>query len=250
MYLTEPQSSHFDAERFRRSSRRENQFDWDLYYRFHDQRARFWRERVDTDAAFRLSAGEHFAAFQRSVDTTVAMLEATPNPCVLDVGFSSEQLDRAILKKTRGSVVVLDVQQEAGRSYERAFAGRGSFILGDVITLARDETNAERYDLVYSVGLLEHFPDKTDILGAHVRLAKPGGLILIYVPIDTPLNRSLSKLATEWENFGHRELMTPEELHHACLHEELLTVRSEAVGFFSAVWTRRKPRGGKPGQVA
>jgi SAM-dependent methyltransferase len=250
MYLTVPQSKHFDARKFHGCSPRENQFDWDLYYRFKDERERFWRERLDRDAAFREIASEHFAAFQRSVDVTLALLKATPDPRVLDIGLSSEQLDRAILRRTGGGVEVLDVQPEAGRSYEQAFAGRGSFVLGDVITFAAEAANAARYDLVYSVGLIEHFPDKTDILDAHVRLTRPGGLVLIYVPIDSPANRQLTSLAPDWENFGHRELMTPGELHHTCLAAGLDIVRSEAVGFFSAVWARRGPSSESPGQAA
>ena len=126
-------------------------------------------------------------------------------------------------------------------AYERAFGGRGTFILGDVITLARDGTHGGRYDLVYSIGLLEHFPDKSEILAAHIRLAKPGGLILIYVPIDTEANRTLTGMAADWENFGYRELLTPEELGRACDDPALEILQIEAVGFFSAVWGRKRP---------
>jgi 2-polyprenyl-3-methyl-5-hydroxy-6-metoxy-1,4-benzoquinol methylase len=239
VFLTEPQSSHFDAAKFQGLSPRENHFDWSLYYRFKDQRERFWRQRMEADEAFRGQAAEHFAAFQRSIEVTIRLLEPVHGPCVLDVGLSSEQLDRAILTRTRGQVAVLDIEIEAARSYDRAFGGRGSFILGDVITFARDAGTADRYDLVYSIGLIEHFPDKADIIGAHVRLVKPGGLMLLYVPIDTAANRLLTGLAAEWENFGYRELMTSEELCHVCTRPDLDVVRVETVGFFGAVWARK-----------
>jgi 2-polyprenyl-3-methyl-5-hydroxy-6-metoxy-1,4-benzoquinol methylase len=243
MYLTAPQSSHYDRTKFEGRSPRENHFDWELYYRFKDERERFWRARVDEDAGFRAQVADHFAAFQRSIETTLRLLAGIESPRVLDIGLSSEQLDRAILKKTRGQVAVLDVQQEAERSYERAFGGRGSFILGDVISVAREGARAGEFDLVYSVGLLEHFPDKSDILDAHVSLTKPGGVVLIYAPIHTEANRTLTTLVPEWENFGHRELLTPGELQHACTHPELDILAAEAVGFFSAVWARKKPIG-------
>jgi SAM-dependent methyltransferase len=242
MYLTQPQSRYFDARKFERCRPGDNHFDWDLYYRFKDERERFWRDRITGDATFRQIAAEHFTAFQRSIEVTLSLLATTPAPAVLDIGLSSEQLDRAVLKDTRGSVTVLDVQPEAGRSYERAFGGRGAFVLGDVITFARNPANTAQYDLVYSIGLIEHFPDKTDILDAHIRLARPGGLVLIYVPIDSDANRAVTGMAADWENFGHRELMTPAELHQACLAAGLEVVRSEAVGFFSTVWGRRAPR--------
>jgi len=239
MYLTSPQSSHFNPAKFLGRSPRENHFDWDLYYRFKDERERFWRQRVDADADFRGQVATHFAAFQQSIEKTIELLQRVAAPRILDIGLSSEQLDRAVLTRTRGEVAVLDVQPEAGRSYERAFGSRGSFILGDVISFAREAAATNQFDLVYSVGLLEHFPDKTDILDAHVQLTKPGGIVLIYVPIHTAANRTLTTLIPEWENFGHRELMTPEELESACAHRELQTISRETVGFFAALWARR-----------
>lgn len=240
MYLTAPQSSHFDPAKFAGRPPQENHFDWDLYYRFKDQRERFWRERVDTDPGFRAQVTDHFAAFQQSIETTLRLLQPVERPRVLDVGLSSEQLDRAVLKRTRGEIAVLDIQQEAGRSYEQAFGGRGSFILGDVISYARDAAHAEQFDLVYSVGLIEHFPDKSHILNAHIRLTKRGGLLLLYAPIHTDANRALTLLVPDWENFGHRELLTPDELREICTHPELDVLSAQAVGFFAAVWARKR----------
>ena len=238
MFLTAPQSTHFDARVFAGRDPRENHFDWGLYYRFKDRREAFWRERIDVDASIRELATAHFTAFQRSVKTTLALLP--PQPHVLDIGLSSEQLDRAILMHTGGRVTVLDVEAEAAQSFRDAFGARGAFVLGDVISFAREPANRAQYDLVYSVGLIEHFPDKTDIVGAHVALAKPGGLVLVYVPIDTPVNRGLAGVAAEFENFGHRELLTPAELGAACGHPELEVVAADEVGFFAALWARRR----------
>jgi SAM-dependent methyltransferase len=241
VFLTGPQSSYFRLELFAGKARRENHFDWGLYYRFKDQREAFWRERIDTEPAIQQLASAHFTAFQRSVKTTLGLLPHAPS--VLDVGLSSEQLDRAILMHTGGRVTVLDVEADAAQSYRDAFGDRGAFVQGDVISYAAEPANCGQYDLVYSTGLIEHFPDKTDIVGAHVALAKPGGLVLVYVPIDTPVQRSLVGLAAEFENFGHRELMTPEELRQACLHPELEILAAEEVGFFAALWGRRRVAG-------
>lgn len=41
---------------------------------------------------------------------------------------------------------------------------------------------AEPYDVVGSVGLVEHFADPTEILDAHDRLLRPGGLCFVIVP--------------------------------------------------------------------
>jgi SAM-dependent methyltransferase len=242
MHLTAPQSSQFDATKFSRLSPRENHFDWDLYYRFKDQRERYWRERLDGDASFRALATEHFTSFQRSIETTMRLLEPFAAPRVLDIGLSSEQLDRAILKRTRGHLTVLDLQPPAEEAFKRAFGDRGTFVLDDVISFARVESHREQYDLVYSIGLIEHFPVKIDILDAHVQLTSPGGVLLLYAPIDTDTNRRLTGLACEWENFGHRELLTPDELQAICAHPDLEILAAEPVGFLSAVWARKVDR--------
>jgi 2-polyprenyl-3-methyl-5-hydroxy-6-metoxy-1,4-benzoquinol methylase len=38
------------------------------------------------------------------------------------------------------------------------------------------------FDLVYSLGVIEHFDDPREIVRAHVRLAKPGGKVIIAIP--------------------------------------------------------------------
>ncbi|MCC6277887.1 MAG: class I SAM-dependent methyltransferase [Oligoflexia bacterium] len=40
----------------------------------------------------------------------------------------------------------------------------------------------QRYDLVYSLGFIEHFTNWKEVLRAHARLVKPGGRILISTP--------------------------------------------------------------------
>lgn len=240
MYLTGPQSSSYDAARFEGRSPLENQFDWDLYYRFKDQRERFWRQRIESDSAFRATIANHLSRFHQSVEDTLRLLQPIERPEVLDIGLGSEQLDRAVLTRTGGRVAVLDLQPEAAFAYQQAFGGRGVFILDDVISFARDAANAERFDLVYSMGLIEHFPDKADILHAHRRLVRRGGLMLIYVPIDTEANRALTQLAPEWENFGYRELLSPPELRDACAHPDFDILSAEPVGLLSAVWARKR----------
>jgi SAM-dependent methyltransferase len=38
------------------------------------------------------------------------------------------------------------------------------------------------FDVVYSVGVIEHFDDPRDVVERHVRLCKPGGTALIWIP--------------------------------------------------------------------
>ena len=83
-----------------------------------------------------------------------------------------------------------------------------------------DEANLPQYDLVYSLGVIEHFDDYDDIIALHMKIAKPGGIIIIGAPNFNGLNRPLLRLTRpdifEWHNLDamrvHRWLeQTPVE---------------------------------------
>ena len=238
MYLTEPQSSHFNAARFAGAPRNANHFDWELYYRYKDERDGYWIEQLGSNAEFQAQAREHARAFDDSIERTRALLRAVSRPRILDIGLSSEKLDGTLTDTLGARLTVVDVEA-AAEDYLGTMDTGSRFVISNVISLAQQTDHAGHYDLVYSVGLVEHFPDKDAIMGAHCQLAAVGGLVLIYAPIDTPLNRRLTATIPELENFGYRELLTPQELAHAVLCPGLEIVATATVGLFAAVWARR-----------
>ena len=238
MFLTSPQSSHFDATRFATAAPNANHFDWELYYRYKDERDGYWIEQLGGDTEFHREARAHVLAFDGSIARTRALLGGVPRPHILDIGLSSEKLDGTLLDELDARLTVVDVEA-AAEDYLGMMDADSRFVISDVISLAQQAEHAGQYDLVYSVGLIEHFPAKDAIMGAHCQLAAIGGLVLIYAPIDTPLNRRLTSMIPELENFGYRELLSPAELAEAVSCPDLEIVASEAVGLFSAVWARR-----------
>jgi SAM-dependent methyltransferase len=52
-----------------------------------------------------------------------------------------------------------------------------------------DQLAARSYDIVLSLGFIEHFSDPWPAIERHVRLAKPGGTLVVEVPNFTGLNR-------------------------------------------------------------
>ncbi|MBK1699529.1 class I SAM-dependent methyltransferase [Thiococcus pfennigii] len=72
--------------------------------------------------------------------------------------------------------------------------GRVAWEQGDV--LAPDPAHGGRYDLVYSVGLIEHFdPVGTRrAIATHLDYCRPGGLVLMTFPTPTWLYRGLRAL--------------------------------------------------------
>lgn len=56
---------------------------------------------------------------------------------------------------------------------------RGGVVCED---LFQSSLAPESFDLVYSSGLVEHFDDTAAVVAEHVRLAKPGGKVVVIVP--------------------------------------------------------------------
>ena len=238
MFLTAPQSCHFDPARFAGAAPSANHFDWELYYRYKDERDGYWIEQLGGDTEFQREARAHVLAFDASIARTRSLLQGVPRPHILDIGLSSEKLDGSLLDDLDARLTVVDVEA-AAEDYLGTMDSDSRFVIGDVISLAQQAEHAGQYDLVYSIGLVEHFPVKDAIVDAHCQLAAPGGLVLVYAPIDTPLNRRLTSMIPDLENFGYRELLTPAELAQAVLRPGLDIVATEMVGLFSAVWARR-----------
>src|SRR6266571_667783 len=59
--------------------------------------------------------------------------------------------------------------------------------------LSDDLSDLPRFDLVYSLGLVEHFSDPVPMIRRHVELAKPGGIVVLGLPnflgVSTPILR-------------------------------------------------------------
>ena len=62
----------------------------------------------------------------------------------------------------------------------------------------------KRFDVVYSVGLIEHFRGKDieKVIASHFRLCKPGGIVLISVPTPTLQYRFIRKMMEVFRVWG------------------------------------------------
>lgn len=79
------------------------------------------------------------------------------------------------------------------------------FVVADI----RDLDYRAEFDIVLSVGLIEHFPDEYKPLAfeLHRRFVKPGGWIVMTTPRDQLRSRAYYNLMSDRLNFGYRELM-------------------------------------------
>ena len=70
------------------------------------------------------------------------------------------------------------------------------------------------FDIVVSIGLVEHFPDehKAEAFEFHRRFVKPGGYVIITTPRDQWRSRAWYHVMADTLNYGYRELMTVQQL--------------------------------------
>ena len=78
-----------------------------------------------------------------------------------------------------------------------------------VVADIRDLDYGAEFDIVLSVGLIEHFPDeyKSLALDFHRRFVKPGGWVVMTTPRDQMRSRAYYSIMRDRLNFGYRELM-------------------------------------------
>lgn len=73
----------------------------------------------------------------------------------------------------------------------------------------RDLKYGREFDVVVSIGLLEHFPDehKAQCIDMHRRFLKPGGYVVMTTPRNQFKSRAYYNLLSDFVNHGYRELM-------------------------------------------
>jgi 2-polyprenyl-3-methyl-5-hydroxy-6-metoxy-1,4-benzoquinol methylase len=146
-------------------------------------------------------------------------------PEILELGAATGFLTKWLLGQCGGSAVLVD-KSEA--SY-RAFVSKGGYLTKAITYLIEDvfTLNLEKkFDIVCSFGLIEHFPDKTGIIEVHKKFVKDSGIMIILVPLDTPLSRAFFEVHPEL-NLGYRELLTKNELYDILSRHHLEVVKAQ-----------------------
>jgi SAM-dependent methyltransferase/uncharacterized protein YbaR (Trm112 family) len=111
--------------------------------------------------------------------------ESLRGKIVLDAGCGNGSLSRSI-NRFGCEVVGIDVSESVERAYHH-FAALGNdrthFIRGD---LMRHPLRSERFDFVFSSGVLHHNPDTRAAFESVLKTLKPGGKIYIWVYSPIP----------------------------------------------------------------
>jgi len=114
---------------------------------------------------------------------------------------------------------------------------------GDIKIIESDLFNytpEEKYDMVLSFGLIEHFSDTASIIKTHLQFLKPGGTLFITLPNFTGVNGWVQKNFDK-ENYDKHyiDCMNPTFLAETCKQLGLKEVESYYHGKFT-VWLENK----------
>ena len=155
---------------------------------------------------------------------------------VLEIGCGSGRILTSIARESNCRCVGVDVTDAAFDSLsffsQQQVVGVGvGAVKGDGFSLPfRDKS----FDVVYSEGVIEHFPIErsVEMVREHVRVCRPGGLVIVSVPNKFALIHSLTKRL-----LGSRFLFAPEaslstfELAHLMQRAGLTIVSRDGFAF-------------------
>lgn len=100
------------------------------------------------------------------------------------------------------------------------------FVVSDI----RKLSYGAEFDVVVSIGLLEHFPDehKAECIAMHRRFLKPGGYVVMTTPRNQLRSRAFYNVMSDFMNHGYRELMDVHQMGLYC-HENGLAIERAGV---------------------
>lgn len=106
----------------------------------------------------------------------------TPQMNVLEIGYAPGKTLAWVAKILKAKVAGVDYSESGVEFSKKLFTTLeidGDLRCEDVFSTT---FQPQSFDVVYSVGVIEHFEDPKPIVRQHVTLLKPGGTALIFIP--------------------------------------------------------------------
>ncbi len=161
------------------------------------------------------------------------VLRRFPSSSALEVGCGDSPWLPYLARKYRLEVAGIDYSErgcELARCRLRQASTRGMVYCRDLFTLSPEETGT--FDLVYSLGVVEHFADLNDILSRLVRFVRPGGVLFTTVPNLSSLH-GLGMWLYQPEVLTKHRVITSRELAQAYRRLGLHDIRTHHAGLAS-----------------
>lgn len=101
---------------------------------------------------------------------------------VLEIGFAPGKILLWLAVRRKALVTGLDYSAPGVQAGERLFRACGVQAELRCEDLATTSLPPRSFDLVYSLGLIEHFEDPTEMIHRHLGLVRPGGVAVMAIP--------------------------------------------------------------------
>ena len=153
-----------------------------------------------------------------------------PGSRVLEIGCGRSRWLPFLARERGAEVSGVDIEiypAELAMANLRGCGAAGRILCRDAFALSQNEDLVGRFDLVYSMGVMEHFDDVVDRLAVLARYLRPGGRILTTVPNLHGVNGALQRVADR-ETFEMHVIHDPGTLRRV---HELAGFRSIASGY-------------------
>lgn len=158
---------------------------------------------------------------------------------VLEVGCGCSPWLPYLARQKGCSVVGIDVERFAAELARANLAGagaRGEILCRDAFDLRQNQDLLEKFNLVYSMGVIEHYQDAVERLAVLAKYLQDGGRILTMVPNLQGVNWLLQRLASR-ERLEMHVIYDRERLSRAHERAGLETIAAGYIGFYDGYLT-------------
>ncbi|MFN3214186.1 MAG: SAM-dependent methyltransferase [Henriciella sp.] len=168
--------------------------DWDEYYAKPASTARFTRK-----------------ISERKIINLMRTYCRTEHPEIAELGGANSCFVDAVCEQMEPQTYVAIDNNAYGIGLLNQRFENSSLVTGQLQDALEISSPERRFDIVYSVGLIEHFnlENTARCTQSHFELCKPGGIVLITFPTPTLLYRVLRgviELAGQWKFHDERPL--------------------------------------------
>ncbi len=153
---------------------------------------------------------------------------------VLEIGCGQSMWLPCLARELGCQVFGLDVEPYAAELARANLSGageRGEILCRDAFDASQNQDLLGRFDLIYSMGVMEHFDDAAERLAMLVGYLKPGGRILTTVPNLQGVNWLLQRLAS-LERLRMHVVYDTKRLSRIHERAGLETIAAGYVGFY------------------
>ena len=158
----------------------------------------FWEEAWRESPAGKYYGIEKYLAISRKLDRLFKRFIEKGNKRILEIGCARGKQLIYFAREFGYQIYGIDYSEkgvELAKENLKIAGVEGTILCQDIFQTTLKE---ESFDVVYSMGLIEHFENPLEIVDAHIKLLKKGGTLIITIPnykdsLSFTLNKIMGK---------------------------------------------------------